>query len=118
MEIDFIGRARKGAALLDEFHGADWDEMLDLDALDVSDCMFCVLGQLFGDYNDGLDRLLQVVDDRNKLDAEYGFSMTQEEFNTLSAGMESLKSEEVYAPLTQAWREVLTERRNKIKKEN
>ncbi|HEU5032734.1 MAG TPA: hypothetical protein VFV01_47980 [Spirillospora sp.] len=49
-------RVAAGAAVLDKVR-PDWFEYVDLPALDVRSCADCTLGQLFGEYQDGLIRL-------------------------------------------------------------
>lgn len=49
-------RVERGAALLDE-KVPGWAARVDVDTLALFDCTFCVLGQLFGDFGDGLDEL-------------------------------------------------------------
>lgn len=47
-----------GLRILDwYFGGGGWVDRIDLDTLDVRHEECCVLGQLFGDYNLGLDQL-------------------------------------------------------------
>ena len=49
---------QRGMALLDaKLPG--WEEGIDLDKLDLWDCELCVLGQLFGDFVDGVLRLFR-----------------------------------------------------------
>ena len=44
-----------GVALLDEVYPG-WDQKINLARLDIRDCGRCVLAQLYGDYDTGLDR--------------------------------------------------------------
>lgn len=53
-------RVERGAALLDSVEPY-WFKLVEV-ALDLSDCKRCVLGQVFGDYDDGLD-LLNISND-------------------------------------------------------
>lgn len=48
-ELSIPERVAAGAAWLDE-HQPGWVERIDLDALEMRDCMSCILGQLFGGY--------------------------------------------------------------------
>ena len=50
----FADRVAAGARLLDEYSERWWEDV-DLDRLDLSSCTQCVMGQLFGEYGDGLD---------------------------------------------------------------
>ena len=58
-------RVTKGAALLDQ-RIPGWREMIDRDALDIDSCVWCILGQLYGDFPDGV-RLLGIFDERFEL---------------------------------------------------
>lgn len=49
-------RVAAGARLLDR-HQPGWDHRVDPDTLDAEDVGRCVLGQLFGGYEQGLDEL-------------------------------------------------------------
>lgn len=53
----FLGaRVQRGMALLDvEYPG--WREMIDLDKLNMGSTRNCTLGQLYGDFDDGLHAL-------------------------------------------------------------
>ena len=50
----FEAQIQAGAKLLEEKVGPDWFKKIDLQRLDMFDCFHCVLGQIFGDYFDGL----------------------------------------------------------------
>ena len=55
---DYAAKVKSGIALLDaHFGGSSWKTDIDLDTLDLGSCGVCVLGQLFGDYSEGLDEL-------------------------------------------------------------
>lgn len=49
---DLDAKVARGIALLDD-RMPGWRQRIDLDLLDMSSCDFCILGQLFGDYDDG-----------------------------------------------------------------
>jgi hypothetical protein len=84
-----------GAALLDEkFPG--WDAKIDVNLLDLTDCSWCVLGQLFGRYMAGL-RALGIYDgvrlDFAELSVAFGFnknSIHDTSFDDLKSGWETL----------------------------
>jgi hypothetical protein len=57
--MSYADKVRAGIALLDE-QVPDWAARIDPVLLDVQHCSWCVLGQLFGDYLDGVDSLVQV----------------------------------------------------------
>jgi hypothetical protein len=46
----------RGVALLDE-HMPGWELKIDVGTLDMGDCDVCVLGQLVGEYTEGLHQL-------------------------------------------------------------
>jgi hypothetical protein len=54
--FDAEGRVAEGAVLLD-WRMPGWRLLMDIDHLDISDQEWCVLGQLFGDYDTGVDAL-------------------------------------------------------------
>jgi hypothetical protein len=62
-------RVALGAALLDQ-QSPDWWRRVDLGELATDSCSHCVLGQLYGWYYTGLDRLGLKDDER----VTYGFS--------------------------------------------
>ena len=53
----FERQIQAGAKLLEEKVEPDWFKKIDLQRLDMFHCTFCVLGQIFGDYFDGLAQL-------------------------------------------------------------
>lgn len=50
-------RVASGAYMLDVHYGPDWRNKIDLDTLDLKHCETCILGQVFGTYEDGLEKL-------------------------------------------------------------
>lgn len=46
----------RGIELLDR-QVPDWRDRIDWERLDTGTCTLCIMGQLFGDYSDGLKRL-------------------------------------------------------------
>ena len=83
MAKDFSAQVTAGMSLLDQ-QRPGWRSEIDLGTLDLGNCQVCVLGQIFGDYEDGLEAL--DISDPYK----YGFNAVE--------GM--------YA-LTQAWKDAL-----------
>lgn len=79
---DYSAKVIKGIKLLDS-EKPGWRSDIDLDKLDLGSCSVCVLGQIFGDYEVGVEEL--DIDGH-----EYGF-------NTLGSMVE----------LTQAWKDAL-----------
>jgi len=82
---DFSSKVQAGIRLLDT-EQPGWRDLVDLDSLNLGSCSVCVLGQVFGDYEDGLSELALEEDDAYRLG-----------FNTMG-GMSSL---------TEAWKEAL-----------
>lgn len=73
---DYAAKVNAGIQLLDT-EKPGWREKIDLDNLDLGSCDICVLGQVFGNYYDGVEKL--------KVDAyEYGFN-TGGSFRELTA---------------------------------
>lgn len=51
MTLTITERVAAGAAWLDE-HEPGWIKRIDIGVLDISSCANCVLGQVFGDFDD------------------------------------------------------------------
>jgi hypothetical protein len=51
-----VSRAAAGARVLDT-KIPDWAKKVDVSRLDIGDTENCILGQIFGDYNDGQTKL-------------------------------------------------------------
>lgn len=83
----------RGIAMLDS-RIADWRERVDLDALDMADAQACLLGQIYGSLNQGLEAL-EVASSHAD---HYGFSIP---FNAYEA-------EALNEKLNDAWREALS----------
>ncbi len=88
----------RGMALLDE-KVPGWRERIELRDLDMTDCQLCVLGQIFGDYMDGLDEVLPeaLIALGRDIEADAGFEL-------LHAGRDATGR---YAVLADAWREAI-----------
>lgn len=110
-EINYAERVAKGAALLDE-RRPGWALVIDLPTLDISDCDYCVLGQLMGDYADGLDTLSLTGD----TSYAFGFSLTGLEFAEIAKELakeldvSNYDRDAVYAGLREAWVEAISAR--------
>lgn len=77
---DYAAKVKSGIALLDaHFGGSSWKTDIDLDTLDLGSCSVCVLGQLFGNYSDGLDELGIIGG------YSYGFDQSSGSFRDLTA---------------------------------
>lgn len=81
----------KGIQFLDKNYSGDWRSKLDLDELDLGSCSVCVLGQLFGSYDTGLNEMGL---DESRYGDENAYSLG---FNTSDS----------MAALTKAWRDAL-----------
>lgn len=86
-----------------------WESVVDLDRLSLeSDCR-CVLGQMFGDYSNGIDELGGPVPWNGMINlkwaADRGFHI-----GTLMASNHEPKNPE-WRTLTDAWRQAIRERR-------
>lgn len=74
-------RVAAGATVLDE-HAPDWVDRISLADLNIGSCRRCVLGQVFGHYFTGLDKLgLRGV----ALAVEHGFSTPRRQAGELTA---------------------------------
>lgn len=89
-----VERVALGAAWLDELWPG-WVYQIDLRHLDVGSCLDCVLGQLFGDYNDAPESATSVA-------ASHGF----DRMDVATVNNES------YAALTAAWHNLIVARRD------
>lgn len=56
MTQQYADHVRRGAELLDESRPG-WEREIILEYLNMSSCVCCILGQLYGDYYGGLSRL-------------------------------------------------------------
>jgi hypothetical protein len=86
---DLVTRVRRGIALLDEVcPDHDWRSDISLKALDMTHKQWCILGQLYRTYNNGLDVLFPIApyhkqkpiwEDPHRNDpAHYGFRTVDE----------------------------------------
>jgi hypothetical protein len=89
-----VANVAKGAQRLDDYYNSiRWVERVNTEALNMSDCAFCILGQLFDDYVYGSDAL------ELEFGEDYGF-----DFASWNA------SEEGWALLEIAWIEEINKR--------
>lgn len=99
MELNHAERIECGVAWLDAQRGPGWVHHIDIDQLKLSNCLRCVLGQLYGNYwnpvgreaGDGLLSIQQSI--------ACGFC--------LSAYMDP--TVDSWAELTEAWKDKITE---------
>lgn len=97
---DATAAATRGAAYLDEVE-VDWVDTIDVASLDVSRTCDCPLGQRYGDFWIGLDRLDIRVGDAIAL----GFHVPKTVF------LDDAAREATFIALTAAWREEIALRR-------
>ena len=86
-------RLERGIALLDRKHPG-WENEIDLDALDLSNVRYCVLGQVYGDFGDGLRQINEGLNWSSA--SQFGF---------MAWGRET------YPRLTEKWRKIIERRR-------
>lgn len=75
-----------------------WEGWINPDHLDIGHCHNCIIGQVFGDYNEQSKHLLS---DRQELD--FGF------YKSTSATCSKDQQEEYYEVLTDAWLDAIDE---------
>lgn len=68
---------REAAKKLDSVR-PDWIQFIDFDTLDMNDCLNCVLGQVFGHYDEGIEAIFGEAEwdyykYRNLEDAPFGY---------------------------------------------
>lgn len=103
----FLPLVRKGAAFLDENGPADWRGSIAPTKLDLGNGGTCVLGQVYGDYSRGLDRL-GICDE---FAGTAGFATPDVDFAGSALG--ATYDEDAWdRALTAAWRQVLAEPRD------
>jgi hypothetical protein len=78
----YESRIKKGIAILDRKLGRkNWAKKIDLAELDLSSPNVCMLGEIYGDYSDGKDKL------KIKSGETYGFEIgngSHEDYGTLT----------------------------------
>lgn len=103
---EFLPYARQGRALLDQHYGdPDWRTRIDRDQLWMGSFTQCVLGQLFGHFDDGVATLFG-------LGAKWNGPLVQAAGFVVSDAIDDrewLNTVEVDAAFTAAWRQVLDE---------
>jgi hypothetical protein len=74
---EIYAHAQRGAKKLDHVE-PNWHKMIDWDKFNIANPSKCVLGQVFHDYYDGLEKVLPGVpcysDSQDKLALEYGYN--------------------------------------------
>jgi hypothetical protein len=88
---------RRGARLLDR-EAPGWERKIDLDTLDLEHTCNCVVGQVYGDYDEGIE---QLDGDAESHPERYGFDIDP------AADYE-------YESLTERWRGFLKRRLSRV----
>lgn len=92
-----------GAKLLDKVF-PDWHLKVDPNKLKIRRCRDCVLGQLYGNFGEGLTRLMNIDDDELVQAIGYGFAYDARS-DYLEAGEYSLE---------EIWIQEIRQRREKV----
>jgi hypothetical protein len=83
-----LANVKRGIALLQREHGPDWVEKIDLALLRLENGGCCVLGQVYGDYVDGCEKLgidSCAYDDTNRKGAgHFGFYANGDVYDSLN----------------------------------
>lgn len=103
----FLPFVRKGVTFLDEHGPADWRDMIAPKKLDLGDGNDCVLGQVFGGYTRGQDKLGIC----EEFAATAGFTTPLLGFPDAPTEYDEHAWDRA---LTAAWRQVLTEDRQAV----
>jgi|SRR5262252_3231751 len=93
-------RVKRGAKLLDSVAGSDWYWNVNLNTLKLEDCYKCVLGQLYGDFRDGI---IQVAHPDDEI--RCGFNIKCDLF------WSEEEEEQSYKWLTDLWKAQIIKRR-------
>jgi hypothetical protein len=118
--IDYKAMATAGAQLLDSKAPPSWwteDGPVDLTILDIATGDCCMTAQSVGngDYQDGVEFL--GIDGDNEEQARCGFYLQTDTYRAVGDEMMAASGRkpsgtEVYAPLTNAWKELIQARRD------
>lgn len=113
IDAEVLARVKKGFLLLQEKHGEDWINKIDMRSLNLREGHACVLGQVYGDYCHGLEILdlsgygVTQPDDEDEdpqyEDSEYGFSLIEDQSEDYE------NSSKHWSELDAAWKAVLNE---------
>lgn len=108
-DIDWHGRVTRGAEALDE-HWPGWELKIDTETLDLGHDMLCILGQVFSGFAQGL----YIMGMSHAVAAERGFLIDDDEWYPRRALLPDVYdpgvNRKIYAPLTEAWRQLIAER--------
>lgn len=100
-----LERVKLGMALMEEKHGAEWVDHIDLKTLNLASGSACVLGQIYGDYEDG-EKILFGVYRGWREASRYGF-WTDSKLDDLAEGAGAISREGTWNDLTAVWRREL-----------
>jgi hypothetical protein len=95
VDAKIIERVERGALLLD-VERPGWAEKIDLGRFYIDSCFECVLGQLYGEYGDGLDELKTINREVWIHPERFGFDCGQAPINPRD-------QKSLYADLQTAW---------------
>ena len=107
---DLAERVARGAALLDEKQPG-WAAQIATDHLAMQDCGRCILGQLYGHYSAGYEKLRRQLQDYFLFSAmEHGFTLSPRVQAVVldSEGPEGVI--ELFRPLADLWRAEIARR--------
>lgn len=107
-------RAKIGATILDIFQ-PDWAEQIDPLTLRMENGCHCIFGQLFGSYEDGVEKVFALCNTGEK--TRDGFREHLQEAATRSGfyvpayeGDRYVETDECYKGLTKAWQREIAKR--------
>jgi hypothetical protein len=119
MNIYYTGAVERGVALLDKAK-PDWARRIDLPTLDLGNIKFCMLGQIYGDFGDGREKLSETLtklriefEDAGNYDHAlkpeyYGFeALSRDPDNTGTPWTHG----QGYSILTEMWTRIIADRR-------
>jgi hypothetical protein len=92
-------KVERGALLLDERHPG-WHHKINLNELNLESCTACVLGQLHGDFGQGLDELdappwTSAMRQRRAFAADHGFALDDDYYHLWAPAMRAYWHEEI-----------------------
>lgn len=101
IDADCLARVKKGIALLEQQHGPNWADHIDLNTLDLASGFRCVLGQVYGTFGDGITQLWGT-------DPEHWPSKDEVAEHGFYEHTVSYEDTDRYKPLDAAWKHALT----------
>ncbi len=100
-------RIARGAAFLDE-RAPGWRQRIDLEKLELSSCVACVLGQVSANADPYGWREVRLGFGLDFESAEdHGFALSDDEYETVMEAIESADDMDVYDELTSEWRQYI-----------